>query len=90
MCVWVGGGGGGEGGICLCTLGSACVLFPPYPTPPHTFSRRSQTFPPNPHPPPPPPPPPSMRVCRWVNCLLLRELPFDLGIRLWDTYLAEG
>lgn len=27
---------------------------------------------------------------RWVNCLLLRELPFHLGIRLWDTYLAEG
>jgi len=27
---------------------------------------------------------------RWVNCLLLRELPFHLGVRLWDTYLAEG
>lgn len=27
---------------------------------------------------------------RWVNCLLLRELPFNLGTRLWDTYLAEG
>ncbi len=27
---------------------------------------------------------------RWVNCLLLREVPFQLGIRLWDTYLAEG
>lgn len=27
---------------------------------------------------------------RWANCLLLRELPFHLGIRLWDTYLAEG
>lgn len=27
---------------------------------------------------------------RWVNCLLLRELPFALGTRLWDTYLAEG
>lgn len=27
---------------------------------------------------------------RWVNCLLLRELPFCLGIRLWDTYLSEG
>uniref|UniRef100_A0A1D2A7A5 Rab-GAP TBC domain-containing protein n=1 Tax=Auxenochlorella protothecoides TaxID=3075 RepID=A0A1D2A7A5_AUXPR len=27
---------------------------------------------------------------RWVNCLLLRELPFQLGVRLWDTYLAEG
>ncbi|KDD73164.1 hypothetical protein H632_c2468p0, partial [Helicosporidium sp. ATCC 50920] len=27
---------------------------------------------------------------RWINCLLLRELPFALGVRLWDTYLAEG
>jgi TBC1 domain family member 2 len=27
---------------------------------------------------------------RWVNCLLLREVPFHLGIRLWDTYLSEG
>ncbi|GIL47609.1 hypothetical protein Vafri_4393 [Volvox africanus] len=27
---------------------------------------------------------------RWVNCLLVRELPFCLAIRLWDTYLAEG
>lgn len=27
---------------------------------------------------------------RWVNCLLVRELPFSLGIRLWDTYIAEG
>ena len=27
---------------------------------------------------------------RWVNCLLLREVPFHLGFRLWDTYLAEG
>ena len=27
---------------------------------------------------------------RWVNCLLLREVPFMLGVRLWDTYLAEG
>jgi TBC1 domain family member 2 len=27
---------------------------------------------------------------RWANCLLLRELPFKLGQRLWDTYLAEG
>ncbi len=27
---------------------------------------------------------------RWVNCLLLREIPFQLGLRLWDTYLAEG
>ena len=31
-------------------------------------------------------------VClrRWVNCLLIRELPFGLAMRLWDTYLAEG
>ena len=27
---------------------------------------------------------------RWCNCLLLRELGFDLGIRLWDTYVSEG
>lgn len=27
---------------------------------------------------------------RWLNCLLLRELPFCLTFRLWDTYLAEG
>lgn len=27
---------------------------------------------------------------RWVNCLLLREVPFTLAVRLWDTYLAEG
>jgi len=27
---------------------------------------------------------------RWVNCLLVREVPFALGARLWDTYLAEG
>jgi len=26
---------------------------------------------------------------RWINCLLLRELPFRLSLRLWDTYLAE-
>jgi hypothetical protein len=25
-----------------------------------------------------------------VNCLLIREIPFTLAIRLWDTYLAEG
>jgi hypothetical protein len=29
-------------------------------------------------------------LCRWVNCLLLREVPFLLSLRLWDTYLAEG
>ncbi|CAD7702645.1 unnamed protein product [Ostreobium quekettii] len=27
---------------------------------------------------------------RWVNCLLVREVPFHLVGRLWDTYLAEG
>lgn len=27
---------------------------------------------------------------RWVNCLLLREVPFALAVRLWDTYLSEG
>ncbi|KAK9904760.1 hypothetical protein WJX75_002030 [Coccomyxa subellipsoidea] len=27
---------------------------------------------------------------RWVNCLLIREIPFSLAMRLWDTYLAEG
>eukprot|EP01024_Parvocaulis_polyphysoides_P060448 TRINITY_DN6599_c0_g1_i4.p1 TRINITY_DN6599_c0_g1~~TRINITY_DN6599_c0_g1_i4.p1 ORF type:complete len:247 (-),score=18.44 TRINITY_DN6599_c0_g1_i4:442-1182(-) len=26
---------------------------------------------------------------RWVNCLLIRELPFELSFRLWDTLLAE-
>lgn len=26
---------------------------------------------------------------RWMNCLLMRELPFHLVIRLWDTCLAE-
>ncbi|XP_047319161.1 GTPase-activating protein GYP1 [Impatiens glandulifera] len=27
---------------------------------------------------------------RWFNCLLIREVPFNLVTRLWDTYLAEG
>ncbi|WJX24344.1 hypothetical protein P8452_13461 [Trifolium repens] len=27
---------------------------------------------------------------RWFNCLLIREIPFQLVTRLWDTYLAEG
>lgn len=26
---------------------------------------------------------------RWMNCLLMRELPFPLIVRVWDTYLAE-
>ena len=36
------------------------------------------------------PKPERMYLCRWVNCLLLREVPFLLSLRLWDTYLAEG
>lgn len=27
---------------------------------------------------------------RWVNCLLIREIPFEQSVRLWDTYMAEG
>ncbi|KYQ94223.1 TBC domain protein [Tieghemostelium lacteum] len=27
---------------------------------------------------------------RWMNCLLLREIPFPLVIRMWDTYLCES
>jgi hypothetical protein len=26
---------------------------------------------------------------RWVNCLLMREMPMRCMLRLWDTYLAE-
>jgi len=26
---------------------------------------------------------------RWMNCLLLRELPMSLVIRIWDTYFTE-
>lgn len=26
---------------------------------------------------------------RWMNCLLMREMPFPLIVRIWDTYLAE-
>lgn len=26
---------------------------------------------------------------RWMNCLLMREVPVSVIIRLWDTYLAE-
>lgn len=26
---------------------------------------------------------------RWMNCLLMREIPFPLIVRIWDTYLAE-
>lgn len=27
---------------------------------------------------------------RWMNCMLLREFPLHMIIRLWDTYMAEG
>lgn len=27
---------------------------------------------------------------RWMNCVLVRELPLPLVARMWDTYLAEG
>ena len=27
---------------------------------------------------------------RWMNCLLVRELPLHIVIRLWDTYMAEA
>lgn len=27
---------------------------------------------------------------RWFNCILIREIPFHLVARLWDTYIAEG
>jgi len=27
---------------------------------------------------------------RWMNCLLMRELPLPLIIRMWDTYLSEN
>eukprot|EP00730_Choanoeca_flexa_P015655 TRINITY_DN7236_c0_g1_i4.p1 TRINITY_DN7236_c0_g1~~TRINITY_DN7236_c0_g1_i4.p1 ORF type:complete len:493 (+),score=101.39 TRINITY_DN7236_c0_g1_i4:50-1528(+) len=26
---------------------------------------------------------------RWINCLLMREMPLRCTVRLWDTYLAE-
>ncbi|KAH3900170.1 GTPase-activating protein GYP1 SCDLUD_003140 [Saccharomycodes ludwigii] len=26
---------------------------------------------------------------RWMNCLLMREVPIDIVIRMWDTYLSE-
>jgi len=26
---------------------------------------------------------------RWMNCLLIRELPMNLVIRIWDTFFAE-
>jgi len=27
---------------------------------------------------------------RWMNCLLLREIPLYLILRMWDTYLCQG
>lgn len=27
---------------------------------------------------------------RWFNCLLIREIPLQLIVRMWDTYFAEG
>lgn len=27
---------------------------------------------------------------RWMNCLLMREVPMSCTIRIWDSYLAEG
>lgn len=27
---------------------------------------------------------------RWMNCVLLREMPLHCIYRLWDTYFAEG
>ncbi|CDF33784.1 unnamed protein product [Chondrus crispus] len=28
-------------------------------------------------------------ACRWMNCLLMRELPFPLVVKLWDALLGE-
>ena len=27
---------------------------------------------------------------RWMNCLLMREIPINHTIRMWDTYMAEN
>lgn len=27
---------------------------------------------------------------RWMNCLLMREMPLSLVVRIWDTYLSEA
>lgn len=27
---------------------------------------------------------------KWMNCLLVREMPFSCVIRIWDTYMSEG
>ncbi len=31
----------------------------------------------------------NMFAFRWINCLLIREFPLRVIIRLWDTYMAE-
>jgi len=31
----------------------------------------------------------NMFAYRWMNCLLMREIPLPLIIRVWDTYLSE-
>lgn len=33
-----------------------------------------------------------IEICclRWMNCLLVRELPLSAVLRLWDAYIAEG
>lgn len=33
---------------------------------------------------------PAQFAFRWINCMLVREFPLHLIIRLWDTYLAEA
>jgi hypothetical protein len=32
----------------------------------------------------------AVQAFRWMNCLLMRELPLGGIIRLWDTYLSEA
>lgn len=27
---------------------------------------------------------------RWMNCLLMREIPLPVLLRVWDTYLSES
>jgi len=27
---------------------------------------------------------------RWMNCLLMREMPLPIMVRMWDTYMSEG
>jgi hypothetical protein len=62
------------------------VFSPPlFPLPSERISIASPSSPSSPR-----PPTRSQFAFRWANCLLLRELPFPLGARLWDTLLAEG